>query len=127
MANSTIKNYGGRIAQNRVTISLANATIQTIAGGGIELYQLDENNFIAFISLAIKYSSSRGANMASWKLQLDGVDLKVGNPYFISCLIDGSNTPYFSYSAENKPYFNNPTALSANQVMRCSGVVHYSK
>ena len=127
MATSMIKKDMGYVPKSRVTLSLANSNIMSVVGGDVELYQLDDRQFLAFISVAIKYSSARAANMPAWKIQLDGTDLSVGFPYFIPCLLDGSNTPYFSFCAENKPYFNNGPALSANAVMRWSGVVRLAK
>lgn len=127
MATSTIQNSTGMIPTSRVSVELANSNVMSIVGGGVELFQLDDKNFLAFISLGIKYTSARSADMAAWKLQLDGTDLTRHNPYFISCRLDGTTTNLYSYSVNNLPYFDNPVAVSANQTLRWTGVVLYQK
>ena len=127
MANSKIRKFGTIVSQNRVNIALANSNVMQIGGGGAIVYQLDERYFLAFVSVAIHYTANRAMNMAAWKLQVDGQDLNPMYPYFIPCLIDGSNVPYFSYTINNKPYYENGPALSANQTMRWSGVILYYK
>lgn len=126
MATSVIKNNSGLIDNSRVSIILANTNIMTLAGG-VELYQLDDKNFLGFVSVGITYSSNRSADMSAWGVSLDGQQLAIQYPYFVPFILDGSSNAYFSYRTDNNLFYKNPIAVSANQRLRWSGAVRFTK
>lgn len=127
MANSIIKTNGGLVPNSRATIELANATIMQKVSGDADVYQLNDTYFIVFVSLGIKYTASRVADMGAWRIKVDGTTLTPMHPHFILSWVDGNTTIYQSFADTDNGWFKNPVALSANQIARWTGTVLYRK
>lgn len=127
MANSIIKNNGGLVPNSRITLSLANTNNMELVSGGIAVYQLNDSYFIVFASIGIKYTTSRGADMAAWRIMIDGESLTPLRPHFIASWVDGNSNCHQSYYDSSTGYFKNPIVLSANQITRWTGTILYRK
>ncbi len=127
MANSIIKTNGGLVPDSRITLNFANTNIMQHVSGDVDVYQLNDTYFIVFVSLGIKYTASRAADMAAWGIMVDGTILTPMHPHFIASWVDGSNNCHQSYCDSSTGYFKNPIALSANQIVRWTGAILYRK
>lgn len=127
MATSTITRYQSPLELKECTVVLANTQVMAHSAGAAIAYKLDGKRYMVFMTLGITFSTGRQANLSLFKLQVDGTDLFIIEPYSIPTAGPASNgVQLTSYNSEQHQWITIPYGASAGDRVNVTGVAIFS-
>lgn len=119
MATSKIPNPNTVVES--LTVDLANSLVISHTAGLAYGYRVG-NQMICYISLGLKTTQQRAADLGVFRLKIGDKVIIPTAPYFIPCIVNSDTVMRFSYRDATTGYWQSPITWNANAEFRISGV-----